>query len=91
MVTKTLLGLVFSLLLCSTAMAQSDTRGSEGARESRTEARQERRESRIEARQERRESRAIQAVPELDGNMAFLALGLMLAVGGLIREKRRTS
>ena len=91
MVTKTLLGLVFSLLLCSTVMAQSDTRGSEGARESRTEARQERRESRIEARQERRESRAIQAVPELDGNMAFLALGLMLAVGGLIREKRRTS
>ena len=31
----------------------------------------------------------VRAVPELDGNMAFLALGLTLAVGALVREKRR--
>ena len=30
------------------------------------------------------------AVPELDGSMAVMALGLTLAVGGLIREKRRS-
>jgi hypothetical protein len=32
---------------------------------------------------------AVRAVPELDGNMAFLALGLTVAVGALVREKRR--
>ena len=31
----------------------------------------------------------VRAVPELDGNMAFLALGLTVAVGALVREKRR--
>jgi hypothetical protein len=31
----------------------------------------------------------VRSVPELDGSMAVLALGLTLAVGGLIREKRR--
>jgi hypothetical protein len=31
------------------------------------------------------------AVPELDGNMAFLALGLAFAVGALVREKRRNT
>jgi hypothetical protein len=29
------------------------------------------------------------AVPELDGKTAFLALGLVVAVGALVREKRR--
>lgn len=33
---------------------------------------------------------SVRAVPELDGSMAVMALGLTLAVGGLIREKRRT-
>lgn len=31
----------------------------------------------------------VHTVPELDGNMAFLALGLTVAVGALVREKRR--
>ena len=35
-------------------------------------------------------SGAVQSVPELDGGMAVLALGLTLAVGVLIREKRRS-
>ena len=35
-------------------------------------------------------SGAVQSVPELDGGMAVLALGLTLAVVVLIREKRRS-
>jgi hypothetical protein len=35
-------------------------------------------------------STPVRAVPELDGSMAVMALGLTLAVGGLIREKRRS-
>lgn len=34
---------------------------------------------------------SVQPVPELDGSMAFLALGLTFAVGALVREKRRTN
>jgi hypothetical protein len=34
-------------------------------------------------------STPVRAVPELDGSMAVMALGLTLAVGGLIRENRR--
>lgn len=42
-----------------------------------------------EARQEARQ--LVRTVPELDGNMAFLALGLTFAVGALVREKRRNT
>ena len=33
----------------------------------------------------------VKSVPELDGNMAILALGLTFATAGLMREKRRLS
>jgi hypothetical protein len=93
MKTKTFLGLVLSLLLSSQVMAQSNptgqadeqgsrvtrvTRGSEGGQ--------------VLQRGHSRPARpSAQSVPELDGNMAFLALGLMFAVGALVREKRRTN
>lgn len=93
MKTKILLGLALSLLLSSNVMAQSSsggqsdeqgsrvtrvTRGSEGVQ--------------VSPRGHGRPGRPpAQSVPELDGSMAFLALGLMFAVGALVREKRRSN
>ena len=90
MTIKSLTMLAFVLLFSGTVFAQSGSQGSAGARESRIEARQERREARQERREERRANGPRPtAVPELDGGMAFLVLGLVLAAGALIRENRR--
>jgi hypothetical protein len=87
MAFKTLLGLTLSLLISGSVMAQSGSQSnSPGSSSQATEKREARRVA-----QRPRPVKPVRKVPELDGNMAFLALGLTLAVGALIREKRRST
>ncbi len=75
---KLLLGLGLSLLLSSNVMAQSHGNGNGNGNGN--------------GHGHGRPARpSVQPVPELDGSMAFLALGLTFAVGALVREKRRTN
>lgn len=89
MAHKTLAALALALLLSGNAMAQSEFRVQSGSWFTQIA-------QWIEAyRSSQQPSRPqpagpAHAVPELDGSMAVMALGLTLAVGGLIREKRRT-
>lgn len=89
MARKTFTALAFALLLSGNALAQSESR--EQSANWYTHFIQ-----RIQfyfasdRPQPPRPSGPARAVPELDGSMAVMALGLTLAVGGLIREKRRT-
>lgn len=89
MKTKFLLGVVLSLMLSSNAMAQSGSSGQAPGQGSQMSPRG------VNGAQPPQRGRArpsrpvAQSVPELDGSMAFLALGLTFAVGALIREKRR--
>lgn len=88
MKTKLLLGVVLSLMLSSHAMAQSGSSGQAPGQGSQVAPRG------VNGAQPPQRGRARpsrpQSVPELDGSLAFLALGLTFAVGALIREKRRT-
>ena len=89
MARKTLTALAFALLLCGNAMAQGGSREQSGNFWAQiTQWFQSHRAS-ITAQHPQRPPN-VQSVPELDGSMAVMALGLSLAVGGLIREKRRT-
>jgi hypothetical protein len=96
MAIKTLSGLVLCLLLSSNVMAQSSSGsqsaggGAQGAR-SFDVRRDSQRVRDIPRARPAAPAVSVQSVPELDGNMAFLALGLTFAVGCLVREKRRTS
>jgi hypothetical protein len=87
MTTKTLLTTVFALVLSCNVMAQSSSQGRSGENGVSRAAQSARH---VRPPRPARPVRPVQAVPELDGSMAFLALGLTFAVGGLIREKRRT-
>lgn len=85
---KILLGSVLSLLLASNVMAQSNSGGQPGEQASQVTRVSEG--SKGPHRGHIRPGRpSAQSVPELDGSMAFLALGLTFAVGALVREKRR--
>lgn len=89
MAVKTLLALAVSLLLSGNVIAQSGSRGPSGQQGSQVthsfeSSRASQRNRHVPS------SRPVQAVPELDGSKAFLALGLIFAVGCLIRERRRT-
>jgi hypothetical protein len=89
MAIKFCLGLVLSLLLSGNAMAQSNSGGQSGQHGS--QANQGHHGGPGPHRGHGRPDRpSVKSVPELDGSMAFLALGLTFAVGALIREKRRT-
>lgn len=90
MAIKTLLVLVASLTLSGHVLAQSGPRGASGGQGSQVTHSYE--SSRASQRNRPAQSaRPVQSVPELDGGKAFLALGLIFAVGCLIREKRRAS
>jgi hypothetical protein len=91
---------IVSLLFSSTAVAYaaSADRNSHpgGSFEARQELREARQESREARRQERLESRGstsgeIRSVPELDAGSASIAVALLLAIGLVFRERRRTS
>lgn len=89
---KILLGLVLSLLLANNVMAQSNSGGQSGEQAGQvTRVTRGAEGSKAPRHGNVRPGRpSAQSVPELDGSMAFLALGLTFAVGALIREKRRT-
>jgi hypothetical protein len=88
MARKTLTALAFALLLSGNALAQSGSREQSGNWFTQlTHWFQTYRDTRIA---QRPPSGSVRSVPELDGSMAVMALGLTLAVGGLIREKRST-
>jgi hypothetical protein len=89
MVSKTLLGLACSILISGTVMAQSASQNNQVDPSRQVTQRSEAREARRDTPRPR-PVRPVRTVPELDGNVAFLALGLTLAVGALIREKRRS-
>lgn len=90
MARKIFMALAVALLLSGNAMAQSESRErSSNFWAQVTQWFQSHRDSIVAQRP--RPSRPVQSVPELDGNMALMALGLTIAVGGLIREKRRAS
>lgn len=88
---KILLGSVLSLLIASNVMAQSNSGGQSGEQASQvTRVTRGTEGSKAPHHGHVRPSRpSAQSVPELDGSMAFLALGLTFAVGALVREKRR--
>jgi hypothetical protein len=89
MARKTLTALAFALLLSGNALAQSGSREQSGSWF--TQVIQWFQTYRATQHpQSPSPSTSVRAVPELDGSMAVMALGLTLAVGGLIREKRRT-
>ncbi len=89
MARKTLTALALALLLSGNAMAQSEARVQ--ASNWFTQLTQWIQTHIVVHRpQPPRPSTPVRAVPELDGSMAVMALGLTLAVGGLIREKRRS-
>lgn len=87
MTKKPVLALVLTLLLSGHALAQSGPR--EQAGNVFVQVTQWFESLRAQPARPARPSTPVRAVPELDGSMAVMALGLTLAVGGLIREKRR--
>lgn len=87
MTKKTLLALALTLLLSGNVLAQSGQR--EQASNFFAQITQWFQSIRAQHTPPPRPSRPVRSVPELDGSMAVMALGLTLAVGGLIREKRR--
>jgi hypothetical protein len=89
MARKTLLALAFALLLSGNAMAQSGSREQSGNIWVQITQWFQNHRAAINAQRPQRPPN-VRSVPELDGSMAVMALGLTLAVGGLIREKRRT-
>lgn len=87
MTKKTVLALALTLLLCGNVMAQSGPR--EHAGNFFAQITQWFESLRAQHTRPAQPSSPVRSVPELDGSMALMALGLTLAVGGLIREKRR--
>jgi hypothetical protein len=87
MTKKTVLALALTLFLSGNALAQSGPR--EQAGNFFAQVTQWFESLRAQHTRPPRPSTPVRAVPELDGSMAVMALGLTLAVGGLIREKRR--
>ena len=86
---RVLLALALSVLLSSNVLAASGSRGHPGEQRSHRDSQGSQAESQGSL-EVRIISRA-ESVPELDGSMAFLALGLTFAAAGLVREKRRNS
>lgn len=93
---KTLLALVFAGLITSGAMAQNSSRsGGQGGQPTQVVQNSSNALSSWWASLFPRRPvtprpvPVVRQVPELDGNMAVLALGLTVAVGALVREKRR--
>lgn len=99
MAFRTLLAVICSLLISSSVLAQSSSGGASERHSSQfTQVVQHHVNSlrswwqrHIVQRPVRPAQPVVRAVPELDGNMAFLALGLTFAVGALAREKRRNT
>jgi hypothetical protein len=87
MTKKTVLALALTLLLSGNALAQSGPR--EQASNFFAQITQWFESIRAQQNRPAQPARPVRSVPELDGSMAVMALGLTLAVGGLIREKRR--
>lgn len=88
MARKTLMALAFALLISGNALAQSGSRDQSSNWFTQLIHRfQTYRATQIA---QNPPAGSVRSVPELDGSMAIMALGLTLAVGGLIREKRRT-
>lgn len=100
MKANTLVAVVLSLLLAGNVMAQSNSGGGSGRQSNQfTQVVQNRLASLRSwwaSHYPRRPAPArpvpvVRAVPELDGNIALLALALTFSVGALIREKSRSN